>query len=165
VPRSFTRTDQDGRFEVKLPAGTTDVGVTVGAAGYALKLTRLPIASESAPSPDAPNANTVTLGASAGRLELNFQPPGRVLDRSATFYLVHNGAIQDARTLAGWGSDQSGTSGDGPAEIEAMEPGDYALCLLTDPAQLEALWMGALPPENCRKGTVQPGGTLTLTPR
>ena len=33
VPRSFTRTDRDGRFEVKLPRGTSEVGLTIGAPG------------------------------------------------------------------------------------------------------------------------------------
>ena len=43
VPRGFTRTDRDGRFEVDLPPGTTEVGLTVGAPGHALKLTRVPL--------------------------------------------------------------------------------------------------------------------------
>jgi len=162
VPREFARTDQNGRFEVKLPPGTTEVGLTVGAPGYALKLIRMPISNESNESPDA---NTITLDMSGGRLVLNFQPPGRTLDSSATLYLVHNGAIQDARTVAGWGTDQAGSSGDGPAEVEAIEPGDYSLCVVTDPAQLAALWSGPPPSDHCRKGSVEQGRTLTLSPR
>ena len=126
TPRSFARTDQDGRFEVKLPSGTMEVGLTVGAPGYALKLIRLPISSESDGSPDA---NTVTLNASGGMLSLDLQPPGRALDNPVTSYLVHDGAIEDAGTLAGWGTDQAGNSGTGPSVVEAIEPGAYALCL------------------------------------
>jgi hypothetical protein len=162
VPRFFTRTDQDGRFEVKLPTGTTEVGLTVGAPGYALKLTRMPISSGSDASPDA---NTITLDASAGTLVLDLQPPGRALDSPATPYLVHNGAIQEAGTLADWGTDQAGGSGDGPAVVEAIEPGVYALCFLADPAELATLWLGALPSDRCRKGSVERGRTLTLSPR
>jgi hypothetical protein len=159
VPRAFARTDQDGRFEVRLQAGTTEVGLTVGAPGYALKLIRMPVSSESDPSQ---NANTITLAASGGTLVLNLQPPNRAPDTSAAFYLVHNGAIQDARTVAGWGTDQAVASVDGPAVVDAIEPGAYALCLLADPAEL---WQGALPSEHCRTGSVEPGGTLTLQPR
>ncbi len=160
VPRSFTRTDQDGRFEVKLPPGTTEVGLTVGAPGYALKLTRMPISND---NDESSNTNTITLDMSGGTLLLDFQPPGRAVDSSATPYLVHNGAIQDAFTLAGWGTDQAGVSGNGPAVVEAIEPGDYALCLLTDPAQLASIWMGTLPSDRCRKVSVEQGKTKTLT--
>jgi len=159
VPRAFARTDQDGRFEVKLQAGTTEVGLTVGAPGYALKLIRMPVSSESDPPQ---NANTITLAASGGTLVLNLQLPNRTPDTPAAFYLVHNGAIQDARTVAGWGTDQTIASVDGPAVVDAIEPGAYALCLLADPAEL---WQGALPSEHCRTGSVEPGGTLTLQPR
>ena len=162
TPRSFTRTDQDGKFEVKLPTGITEVGLTVGAPGYALKLTRLPISSESDVPPDA---NTITLDASGGTLELNFQPPGRALDSPATPYLVHDGAIEFAGALADWGSNQAGAIGNGSSVVEAIEPGVYALCLLADPSELAALWLGALPPDRCRKGSVERGRTLTLSPR
>jgi hypothetical protein len=162
VPRAFKRTDQEGHFVVTLPQGTVDVGLTVGAPGYALKMARVPVVSGSDLTPDA---NIVTLDASAGTLVLNFQTPERAIDNSVPLYLVHNGDLQDARTLAGWGTDQAGSSGDGPTEIEAIEPGDYALCLLPDPSQLASIWMGALPPAHCRKGALEPGQSLTLTPR
>jgi hypothetical protein len=161
VPRFFTRTDRDGRFEVKLPPGTTEVGLTVGAPGYALKLTRLPISSESDESPNA--ANTITLGASGGTLVLDLHPPGSALDSSTTPYLVHGGAIEEAGALAGWGTDQPGASGDEPTVVEAIEPGVYALCLLANPAEAAALWLGALPSNRCRTGSVEQGRTLTLT--
>jgi hypothetical protein len=154
VPRGFTRTDPDGRFEVSLPPGTTEVGLTVGAPGYALKLTRLPVSGE----------HTITLGAFGGTLALDLQPPGRALDSSATPYLVHGGTIEAAGMLAGWGTAVAGVSGDGPAVVEAIEPGVYALCLVADPAELAALWRSALPSGHCRMGSVEYGQTLTLSP-
>jgi len=161
TPLTFTHTDRDGRFVVKLPPGTTLLGLTVGGPEYVLKLTRMPI-----PAPDAPpDAHTITLDTSSGTLVLNLEPPDRTLDSSATLYVVHNGAIQDARTIAGWGTDQPGTSGDGPAEVDAIEPGDYALCVLADPSELTALWQGALPQDRCSTGTLQQNQTLTLTPK
>ena len=162
VPCAFARTDQNGRIEIKLPPGTTEVGMTIGAPGYALKLTRMQISSEVDDSPNS--ANTITLDEAGATLVLNFHAPGKKLDNSAMLYLVHNGAIQDARTVAGWGTDQAGRSGDGPAIVQAIDPGKYALCSLTDPSQVTALWSGALPSNSCGTGTVDEGDTLTLSP-
>lgn len=162
VPRFFAHTDADGRFEVKLPNDVNEVGLTVGASGYATKLVRLPITTEGDASS---NANTVTLDVSAGALELDLKFPGRALDNPATPYLVHNGAIQEAATLPGWGTSQSGSSGDDLAEIEAIEPGAYALCFIADAANLARLWQGEAPPDICRKGTLGQGKTLTLSLR
>jgi hypothetical protein len=112
---------------------------------------------------DAPeNTNTITLDPSAGTLVLNLQSPNRPQDPPAPLYLVHNGAIQDARTVAGWGSDQVGASDDATATIEAIEPGAYALCTVADPSEL---WQGVLPADHCRTGSVEAGGTLTLQSR
>jgi len=152
VPRSFARTDADGRFEADLPPGTTEVGLTVGAPGYALKLTRLPVSNE----------QTITLGTSGGTLILDLPRSGRGLD---TPYLVHGGAIEAVGALAGWGTANAGASSRGLVVVEAIEPGVYALCL-AGPAESElaALWRGALPSDRCRTGSVEDGTTLTLSP-
>jgi hypothetical protein len=161
VPRWFARTDQDGRFEVKLPPGTTEVGLTVEAQGYPLKLTRLQVSRD---SDGSSNANTVTLDTSGGTLMLDLQPAGRILDSSATPYLVHNRAIEAAGTLIGSSIDQADLSGHVPTVVGAVEPGDYALCLLPNPAELATIWFGAPPSNRCRIGAVEQGGTLTLSP-
>jgi hypothetical protein len=163
VPRAFARTDQDGHFEVELPPGTAEVGLTIGAPGYALKLTRMKVPSDGDESPDS--ANTVTLDDSGGKLVLNLQPPGGTRDSSGTLYLVHDGAIQEALTIAGWGTEQAGSNGNGPAVVEAIDPGKYALCLVADPSQISALWSGPLPSDRCRTGAVEQGETLTLSPQ
>ncbi len=152
VPRGSKRTDSDGRFEVELPPGTKEVGLTVGAPGYALKLTRLPVSTE----------QTITLGTSGGTLALDLEPPGRVHPGSATLYLVHDDAIEAAGALAGWGSN-AGARGGGAMAIAVVDAGAYALCL-ADPVELTALWRGARSPERCRTGSVENGGTLTLSP-
>jgi hypothetical protein len=138
VPRSFRRTDAGGRFETSLPPGTTEVGLTIGAAGHALKLTRLPVSDQE---------QSVTLGRSGGTLVLDLRRPGGAADGDATPYLVHDGAIEAAGALA--------------EKIDAIEPGVYALCLV-GPEEMAALWRGALPSKRCRAGSVEPGGALTL---
>ena len=90
--------------------------------------------------------------------------PVALLDNSGTLYLVHNGAIQDARTIAGWGTDQAGTDINGPVTVDMIEPGDYALCRV-DPAQVSGIWTGPLPLDRCRKGSLEESETLTLTPQ
>lgn len=160
VPRAFVRTDQEGRFEVNLPPRTAEVGLTIGAMGYALKLIRVPVPSA---SDDSPDAHPITLDTIAGTLVLNFQPPGHSLESFTTLYLVHNGAIQDARTIVGWDTNQSGVNANGFGTINAIEPGDYALCR-GDPTNVAALWSGPLPSDRCRKGSLDENGTLTLSP-
>lgn len=160
VPRAFVRTDPDGRFDVNLPPGTTEVGLTIGAPGYALKLLRLPVPSD---ENDSRDARTITLDSSAGTLVLNFQSPKRPRDGSATLYLVHNRAIQDARTIVGWGTNGASTAGNGPATVDSIEPGEYALCRV-DPNNAAVLWSGPLPSDRCRKGSLDESRTLTLSP-
>ena len=162
APRAFAHTNRNGRFQVSLPPGTTEVGLTVGEPGYALKMLRLPVPSENDPSPNA--NNTVSLANSGGSLQLNFQPPDGALPSSAQLFLVHNGAVQDARTVAGWGSNQTGASSEDQALVEAIDPGDYSLCVLNDPAEIAALWQGTLPTDRCRTGSVEIDRTLTLSP-
>jgi hypothetical protein len=150
LPRGLARTDPDGRFETDLPPGTTEVGLTVGAAGHPLKLTRMPVSDE----------QTITLGASGGTLVLDLERPGRALD--LTPYLVHEGAIEAAGSLADWAGVAQPRTG-GTAVVRAIEPGVYALCL-AGPDETATLWRGALPSSRCRMGSVEPGGTLTLSP-
>lgn len=160
VPRAFARTDQNGSFEVTVPPGTKEVGLTVGAPGYAIKLVRLKLPGEN----DSAEANTITLDDSGGTLVLNFHPPDGAPDNSDMLYLVHDGAIQDGRTIAGWGANHAGAGGDGSATVDSIEPGKYALCSLADPSQVTAIWSGALPADRCKSGSLEQGETLTLSP-
>ncbi len=165
VPWLHTHTDSDGNFDVKLPPDTTEVGLTVGANGYALKMIRMPVSDASHATPDA---NTITLDETGGTLSLDLKPPDSLsgnstADSSAMPYLVHSGAIEDAHLLASWGDELAGASSDGPAVIEALDPGSYSLCFLTDPGTLPALWQGVLPPNQCRTASVTQGQTVTLS--
>lgn len=166
IPQAFGHTNRDGRYDATLPPGTAEVGLTVGAADYAVNLVKMPVSSTPQPNQSDPsqNQNSVTLHTDGGSLVLNYEPAEGTLDRSAALYLAHNGTIVDARTLAGWGTDQSGTNENGPAEVELIEPGDYALCVVTDPSQLADLWQGNTPKDRCSSGTVKQGQVLTLSP-
>jgi hypothetical protein len=73
---------------------------------------------------------------------------------------VHDGAIEAAGALAAWGGAKATATG--PTVIEAIEPGIYGLCLAS-PEELAGLWRGQLPSNRCQKGSVEPGGTLTLS--
>jgi len=95
-----------------------------------------------------------------GHRMLDLQRTGRPADASLTPYLVHDGAIEAAAALAGWGTD---TPGGGGTVVDAIEPGVYALCL-AGPEDVPSLWRGVLPPGRCRTGTVEDGRTLTLSP-
>ncbi len=161
MPRYLTHTDSEGRFDVKLPPGTQEVGLTVAAPGYAVKLTRLRVSSENDESSDG---NTITLGESGGTLMLDLQPLGRAPDNSSTPYLVHNQAIEALGTLADWNVEKPYAAGHGPMMIKTIDPGVYALCLLRDPAQLSVLWLGTPPSDLCRTGSLEQNGTLTLSP-
>lgn len=160
TPHWFTRTDQNGHFEVKLPPGTAEVGLTVAAQGYALKMVRLQVSRDNDKKPDA---NTIELDTSGGMLVLNLESPGHVSDSSITPYLVHKGAIEAVGTIVGWSGNQTDAASHAPSSIEAIEPGVYALCLVADPAELSAFWFGALPVNRCRTGSVEQGETLTLS--
>lgn len=163
VPQWFTHTDSEGHFEVKLLHGTTEVGLTVGARGYAIKLTRLQVSRE---SDGSPNANSITLDDSGGTLVLDLQPPpGRVQDSLVTPYIVHEGAIEAVGTLVGWGTNRADASGRGPIVVDSIEPGVYSLCLVADPSELTAFWFGSLRSDSCRTGSVEQGSTLTLSPQ
>ena len=159
-PWYFTRSDQDGHFEVKLPPGTAEVGMTIAAPGYAIKLTRVKVSTDS----DSSDTNTINLDDSSGTLLLKLKPTGRTLDSSATAYLVHDEAIEAVGTLLGFAADPTNTSSNGVAMVKAIEPGNYGLCFLPGPALLPALWQGALPSDRCQKGSLKHDETLTLSP-
>jgi hypothetical protein len=166
VARSFTHTDTDGRFEAKLPPGTTELGLTVEAQGYAVKLTRLQISQD---NENTPEANTITLESSGGALLLDLQPPRRVAalgslsNSSTTTYLTHNGAIEAIGTLEELTGNETDAGGPRPLLVEKIEPGVYSLCVVADPAELSGLWFGVSSRNRCRTGSVDEGETLTLS--
>lgn len=159
IPQSFARTDQNGRFEVKLPPGTTQVGLTVAAQGYALKMTRLQISHDSDQTPDA---NTVSLDTAGGTLVVDLQRPGQVSNNPTMAYLSHNGTIEAIGTLVAFSTNQADGTGETSA-VEMIEPGVYSLCLVGDPAELSALWFGQSQSNRCRTGSVEQGESLTLS--
>lgn len=165
MPRAFVHTDENGLFDVSFPPEIAEAGFTVGAPGYATKLTRLAISSG---GNEAPEARTISLDTTGGTLVLNFHAPGRPVDNSGMLYLVHNRAIQDVRTIAGWGTNQAGlgnnANGSIPVTVDAIEPGDYALCVITDSSQVAAIWSGTLPSDRCSTGRLDADETLTLSP-
>jgi uncharacterized protein YjdB len=146
---------------LKLPPGTTEVGLTIAAQGYAIKLTRLQISRDNDKS--SSEANTVTLDSSGGTLVLDLSPPGHLADSSMTPYLVHNKTVEAVGTLVGSSTKQADVNGAEPLAFQIIEPGIYSLCLVGNPAELAAFWFGAPPSSHCRTGSVEQGKTLTLS--
>jgi hypothetical protein len=72
---------------------------------------------------------------------------------------VHDGAIEAAAAVID--GDTAGRGG--PAVVDAVEPGVYALCFVAS-EEVAALWRGARPRDRCRSGSVEPGAILTLSP-
>ncbi len=162
VPWAFTHSDQNGQLNLSLPPGTTDVSLTVSAPGYALTLTRIHLSGTASDSSDP---HTVTLETSGGTLQLNFQEAGGMAASGdadpGTYYLIHKGAIQDARAIPGGSSAPTGDNGQ--EVIQGLATGSYGLCRVTAPAQLTTLWSGSLPSSICTTGSLDDGDTLTLS--
>ena len=109
-------------------------------------LARVPVSSE----------QTITLGASGGRLVLDMQPPGAVPTAPPRPIWCTTAPSKPRARLAGWGGVDPSSAG--PTVIEAIEPGVYALCLAS-PEELAGLWRGPLPSNRCQKGSrSEPGG-------
>jgi hypothetical protein len=155
VPRTFVSTDAQGRFEASLPPETADVGITVTAPGFPVKLTRETFVDG--------EPITITLAAPAGRLELVVPPDaGSSSVESTGTYLACDGAIESVGTLATWAQLDGGGEREGEVVVPRMEPGLYALCRL-GPQDQPAVWRGALPSQRCATGELAAGGTLRLS--
>jgi hypothetical protein len=154
VPRSFLRTGADGGWQMEIPRDAGEVGVTVSAPGYALRMARLRVTND--------EVTLIPLSIAAGRLVLAGPEAAGQPEGAGTLLVVHEGAIETVGGLARWVEREGGRVTDGRVVVRRAEPGAYALCRLRDP-EIHAAWLGALPPERCRFGTLAEGGTLTLS--
>ncbi len=150
-----TQTDPDGRFELRLVAGTREVDVVVMGLGHALTMERLAV------EPGKPIVLRVP--DVSGTLLVEFDRAWDMRDRSApAIALLHRSARESlAYLLRSWGEPNGSVIDADPvtrAILPKMAPGEYRVCATA----LGALRQGRFPPERCSQGVVPAGGELTL---
>ena len=145
IQRDSVHASKDGAFLARLPADAAEVGLSVAARGYALKMGRLPV--DAAPI-------DVTLDETAGTLVLDTP--------SADVVLVHDGAVETFAFLSRWAAMNGGSTEENRLRIPQVEPGRYTACLVTE-EELATVWAGVLPQGRCAAGELAAGGELTLS--
>jgi len=144
-PIILTRADPEGHFDIRFPAGTSDVVVAITTPGFAFRLTRIQLSAKDETFAIEQNGGALTVDA-----------PSRSALRP---YLVHNGALLSV-LAAGYVSGAS-FQGNGTERVRyvipSAEPGDYSLCWVAEgPSTTKEI-----PP--CVTGSLAPHGTLTLS--
>ena len=102
----------DGSFAARVPAEILEVGLTIGAPGYALKMTRAAVGGS--------DPLTIALDTTAGAL---------LLDAPAGAVVVHEGVAEPLGFIARWAAMNGGRAGEDVLFVPQVEPGEYALCL------------------------------------
>lgn len=123
------RSDAQGEFTCKLPAGTREVFATYGAPGYGLEVSRVAVA--------AGQTLILSLGRAAGDLLLAMPENSRELFEVGAPFLLRDGVrllpfwIQSWRALHPSPAAESSTSG--LFRIPNLAPGNYQLCNVAVP--------------------------------
>jgi hypothetical protein len=141
-------TDLNGRFEMFLPNGSSEVDVFVKAAGFTTRLFHTRVGQEEI---------RVRLAQTGGELRLSMPPWSSDDPRAPQPWVIHDGAVVHALMMGReqWGKER--------VTIDAghVDPGVYSLCLapigLKD--QLRAGAVGGLP---CATSMVPPYGQVEL---
>ena len=149
VPRSAVEADADGRFEETVASEGDELGVTVIAPGYALKMTRVFLDE---------GAIEIPLTTSGGELTVEVRHGERASDRSVV--LTRDGGVEWLDYLLQWGSVHSHAGGR-RVVLPQVEAGSYRACLV-ERSELPALWAGDAPADRCTSGTLADGGRLVL---
>jgi hypothetical protein len=146
-------TDSEGHFSLRVPAGTSEVSLSVLAEGYSLFLSRLTIAHE--------DMLVIHLAREGGTLTLEL-PEGKAADQG---FALHDGAFAGFPGLRGWAHRQGIDTGVvTPLVVPQMPPGEYTVCLGT-PADLDRMVAGGpAAGARCASGRLSPSGQLTLRP-
>lgn len=139
--------DPEGRFDIRLPSGTSDALLAINAPGFAFRIGLVPVRNEEQAFGVDQNGGVLTIDAAATR-------EGR------RPFIVHNDAIILAAGFAYLsGAAYSDLQGESQRFSATVEPGAYALCWLHD-GNLESIAASS-----CVSGTMTPHGELTLKAR
>lgn len=144
-PLFLSRVDQDGHFDIRFPAATSEVVVAINAPGFAFRLARAQVSTEE---------QTFGVEQNGGTLFVDM-PPARPPLRP---YLMHDGAalLATSAVYLGVGTFEANLSKRVKFTIPSIEPGVYSVCWFADGLSTPS---GALP---CVSGVLAPHGTLTL---
>jgi hypothetical protein len=150
-------TDIQGRFPIRVPAGTEAVRVRVAAPGFAYRMGQVPLGDE--------DRLGLEVRQEAGTLELGL--PEGWFGGDDVVFLAHRGAFVSPLALFGW-AEMHGVAVAGietrRLSIPQMEPGDYMLCTVPRSRRVE-MQLGASPATvgaTCDQGTLSPNGVLSL---
>lgn len=138
----------DGRFEIKIPAESSSVELTVFPPGYPLKLTTALV---------SPGARLeIPLEQQDGTLILELAPDG------PSPLVAHDGAWTVGSQLEQWARLQGARTTDpNRLVVPNVEPGAYSLCVGAE--AVAALRTGGAPPSAaCSTGLLMPNGELVL---
>jgi hypothetical protein len=152
MARGSTLTDEQGRFELGLPRDVNEVGLTVGAPGFALRMMRVPAAGPITIPLDTPSGTLVLVGAAQD------DGPGT----PATVLVAHNGAVESLDALLDWGVRNGGGVEGETVVVPGVEPGVYSVCRVL-PREVATLWSGSNGTGACQGGTLAAGGRLQLS--
>jgi hypothetical protein len=145
-PLFLSRVDQEGHFDFRFPAATSEVVVAINAPGFAFRLTRAQVSADEQTFGVEQNGGTLSVDTAPAK------PPLRP-------YLMHNGAALLATSavyIAG-GTFEANLSKRVKFTIPSVEPGPYSICWLAD----EATAVSRIAPP-CIGGMLAPHGTLNL---
>lgn len=153
---SLSLTERDGGVDLLMPPDTTEVGLSIGAPGFAYWFGRVAI---------PPNGvSTLRLARQGGTLRLE-TPAAATSDGSASrAYLLHAGFVDSPAYLERWarlhGSERQ--RNDGAWSIPQMQAGTYTLCLGTLLEFEGLVRTGGKTASRCVSATLQPGRDLHL---
>jgi hypothetical protein len=144
-PVILSRVDPDGRFDIRFPAGTSEVAVAINAPGFAFRLARTTIGTDEQTFGVEQNGGALSVDAPA--VQTGLRP-----------YLIHGGASLSATAIAYIAGVPflANLPDRVRYQIPSAEPGPYSLCWISDGATMT----GAVPP--CINGVLAPNGALTL---
>lgn len=148
------RTDEEGRFKLRLPPHTVVTNVAYWADGYSLDMTRAAVRA---------NAEVILLASAIGGT-LTVTLPGADEMKGSVPVIVRGGAAMPAGGLASLRPEDRRLTlepASSPVVIPNLAPGEYALCSM----DANGFQLGLSPKvgSNCSYGVLPPGGELALS--
>jgi hypothetical protein len=144
-------TDAEGRFEVRVPAGSTELVISVSAVGFAFKILRRELLSE----------DPILIPMERGDGTLRVILPNET-DAVMSTFIVHDGGFAGLMALRRWAiMNGKGAQLGREVSIPSMPPGPYTACL-GGRTSLTAALSVPTQPANCASGYLQDGAELLL---